>query len=120
MPWAISDHGDDVDMGDDLDIMDVSEDEHVRAVPYQHSSPGWITLTAIELLKIFLLDPELLDLLRRCVPEQGISSMAEAQALPLRNFRAGGSQPQVHMRNGSQRSHEPCLSQSLSEKSLSF
>ena len=43
-PWAISDHGDDVDMaGDDLDIMDVSEDEHVRTVPYLHSSPEWIT-----------------------------------------------------------------------------
>ena len=26
-----------------LDIMDVSEDEHVRTVPYLHSSPGWIT-----------------------------------------------------------------------------
>ena len=39
-------------------------------------------LTAIELLvpKIFLPDPELLELLRRCVPEQGVSSMAEAQA----------------------------------------
>ena len=23
--------------------MDVSEDEHVRTVPYLHSSPGWIT-----------------------------------------------------------------------------
>ena len=47
-------------------------------------------LTAIELLvpKIFLPDPELLELLRSSVPEQGISSMAEAQALPLRNFRA--------------------------------
>ena len=43
-PWAISDHGEDVGMAeDDLDIMDVSEDEHVRTVPYLHSSPGWIT-----------------------------------------------------------------------------
>ena len=30
-------------MGGNLDIMDVSEDEHVRTVPYLHSSPGWIT-----------------------------------------------------------------------------
>ena len=43
-PWAISDHGGDVDMlGRDLDIMDASEDEHVRTAPYLHSSPGWIT-----------------------------------------------------------------------------
>ena len=49
-------------------------------------------LTAIELLvpQIYLPDSELLDLLRSCVPEQGISSMAEAQALLLRNFRARG------------------------------
>ena len=52
-------------------------------------------LTAIELLvpQIHLPDTELLQLLRSCVPEQGISSMAEAQALLLRNFRVGGSQP---------------------------
>ena len=43
-PWAISDHGGDVELvGYDLDIMDVSEDEHVRTAPYLHSSPGWIT-----------------------------------------------------------------------------
>ena len=43
-PWAISDHGGDVDMlGHDLDIMDVSEDERVRTAPYLHPSPGWIT-----------------------------------------------------------------------------
>ena len=43
-PCAVSDHGGDVDMvGYDLDIMDVSEDEHVRTAPYLHSSPGWIT-----------------------------------------------------------------------------
>ena len=52
-------------------------------------------LTAIELLvpQIHLPDTQLLQLLRRCVPEQGISSMAEAQALLLSNFRVGGSQP---------------------------
>ena len=50
---------------------------------------------AIEQLvpQIHLPDAELLHLLRRCVPEQGISSMAEAQALLLRNFRVGGSEP---------------------------
>ena len=30
-------------LGRDLDIMDASEDEHVRTAPYLHSSPGWIT-----------------------------------------------------------------------------
>ena len=30
-------------LGHDLDIMDVSEDEHVRTAPYLHSSPGWST-----------------------------------------------------------------------------
>ena len=46
-------------------------------------------LTAIESLvpQIHLPDPELLDLLRSCVPEQGLSSMAEAQALLLRGRR---------------------------------
>ena len=50
---------------------------------------------AIDMLvpNIHLPDAELLDLLRKCVPEQEISSMAEAQALLLRNFRVGGSQP---------------------------
>ena len=52
-------------------------------------------LTAIELLvpQIHLPDTELLHLLRSCVPEQGISSMAEAHASLLCNFRVGGSQP---------------------------
>ena len=52
-------------------------------------------LTAIELLvpQIHLPDTELLHLLRSCVPEQGFSSMAEAQAILLRNFRVGGSKP---------------------------
>ena len=52
-------------------------------------------LAAIEMLvpRIYLPDPELLDLLRTCVPEQRISSMEEAQALLLRNFRVGGNQP---------------------------
>ena len=42
-PWAVSDN--DVDFaiaGGTLDIMDESEDEHLRTVPYLHSSPGWI------------------------------------------------------------------------------
>ena len=43
-PWAVSDNDADVDMaGGGLDIMDVSEDEHVRTAPYLHSSPGSIT-----------------------------------------------------------------------------
>ena len=52
-------------------------------------------LAAIELLapRIHLPEAELLELLRSCVPEQGIVSMAEAQALLLRNFRVGGSRP---------------------------
>ena len=51
--------------------------------------------TAIEqlVLQIHLPYAELLHLLRSCVPEQGISSMAEAQAILLRNFRVGGSRP---------------------------
>ena len=65
----------------------------VRKPPGQHAH--WLAATAIELLapKIFLPDPELLELLRSCVPEQGILSMAEAQALLMRNFRVGGSKP---------------------------
>ena len=42
-PWAISDHGGDFDMvGHDLDIMDVSEDEHVRTActPAQGGLPS--------------------------------------------------------------------------------
>ena len=52
-------------------------------------------LTAIELLvpQIHLPDTELLHLLRSCVPEQGFSSMVEAQAILLRSFRVGGSKP---------------------------
>ena len=52
-------------------------------------------LAAIELLvpQIHLPDAELLELLRSCVPEQGILSMDEAQALLLRNFRVGGNRP---------------------------
>ena len=51
--------------------------------------------TAIEQLvpQIHLPDPALLDLLRSCVPEQGISSMSRAQALLLCNFRVGSSEP---------------------------
>ena len=51
--------------------------------------------TAIEQLlpQIHLPDPALLELLRSCVPEQGISSMSQAQALLLCNFRVGSSEP---------------------------
>ena len=44
-PWAVSDNEEDVAMvgGTLVDIMEESFDEHVRAVPPQHSSPGWIT-----------------------------------------------------------------------------
>ena len=50
--------------------------------------------TAIEMLvpEIDLPDEALLRLLGRCVPGQQITSMAEAQALLLRNFRVGGAQ----------------------------
>lgn len=34
-------------------------------------------------------DADLLALLQQCVPDQGIASMAEAQALLPRNFRVG-------------------------------
>ena len=52
----------------------------------------WIT--AIEMLvpNIHLPDGALLRLLCKCVPDQGITSMEEAQALLLRNFRVGGNQ----------------------------
>ena len=48
-------------------------------------------MAAIETLvpNIHKSDDELLALLRRCVPDRGIASMAEAQALLLRNFRVG-------------------------------
>ena len=36
-------------------------------------------------------DTALLKLLSQCVPDQGITSMEEAQALLLRNFRVGGA-----------------------------
>ena len=43
-PWAVSDNEEDVAMvGGTLDIMDESEDEHVRTAPPLHSNPGWIT-----------------------------------------------------------------------------
>ena len=43
-PWAVSDNEEDVAMvGGTLDIVDELEDERVRTVPSQHSSPGWIT-----------------------------------------------------------------------------
>ena len=50
----------------------------------------WIA--AIEMLvpNIHLPDEALLRLLCKCVPDQGITSMEEAQALLLRNFRVGG------------------------------
>ena len=61
-------------------------------------------MAAIEILapNIHLPDDDLLQLLRSCVPEQGITSMEEAQALLLRNFRVGGSQ-QDAVRDGSQK-----------------
>ena len=48
-------------------------------------------MAAIETLvpNIHQSDEHLLTLLRRCVPDQGIASMAEAQALLLRNLRVG-------------------------------
>ena len=51
-------------------------------------------IAAIEILvpNIHLPDDDLFQFLRSCVPEQGITSMEEAQALLLRNFRVGGSQ----------------------------
>ena len=51
-------------------------------------------MAAIEMLvpNIHLPDAALLQLLCRCVPDQGITSMEEAQALLLRNFRVGGGQ----------------------------
>ena len=43
-PWAVSDSDGDVAMvGGNLDITNELEDEHVRTVPFLHSSPGWIT-----------------------------------------------------------------------------
>ena len=52
----------------------------------------WIA--AIEMLvpNIHLPDEALLRLLCKCAPDQGITSMEEAQALLLRNFRVGGGQ----------------------------
>ena len=64
-----------------------------EAAKQLRSEKDW--LAAIELLvpQIHLPDAELLELLRSCVPEQGIRSMEEAQALLLRNFRVGGNRP---------------------------
>ena len=51
----------------------------------------WIAAIEILVPNVHLPDDALLQLLRSCVPEQGITSMEEAQALLLRNFRVGGS-----------------------------
>ena len=61
-------------------------------------------LTAIEQLvpQTHLPDAELLHLLRRCVPEQGISSMAEAQALSCAIFESVAAS-RMYVRNGSLR-----------------
>ena len=52
----------------------------------------WSTAIAMLVPAIHLPDDALLTLLNRCVPDQGITSMKEAQALLLRNFRIGGAQ----------------------------
>ena len=52
----------------------------------------WSTAIAMLVPAIHLPDEALLKLLRQCVPDQGITSMKEAQALLLRNFRVGGAQ----------------------------
>ena len=52
----------------------------------------WSTAIAMLVPAIHLPDDALLTLLNRCVPDQGITSMKEAQALLLRNFRVGGAQ----------------------------
>ena len=51
-------------------------------------------MAAIEMLvpNIHQSDEQLLALLETCVPDQGITSMEEAQALLLRNFRVGGGE----------------------------
>ena len=50
----------------------------------------WSTAIALLVPSIHLPDDALLALLNQCVPDQGITSMEEAQALLLRNFRVGG------------------------------
>ena len=52
----------------------------------------WSTAIALLVPSIHLPDDALLVLLNQCVPDQGITSMEEAQALLLRNFRVGGAQ----------------------------
>ena len=52
----------------------------------------WSTAIALLVPSIHLPDDALLALLNQCVPDQGITSMEEAQALLLRNFRVGGAQ----------------------------
>ena len=52
----------------------------------------WSTAIALLVPAIHLPDDALLALLNQCVPDQGITSMEEAQALLLRNFRVGGAQ----------------------------
>ena len=52
----------------------------------------WSTAIALLVPAIHLPDDALLALLNQCAPDQGITSMEEAQALLLRNFRVGGAQ----------------------------
>ena len=52
----------------------------------------WSTAIALLVPAIHLPDDALLALLNQCAPDQGITSMKEAQALLLRNFRVGGAQ----------------------------
>ena len=52
----------------------------------------WSTAIALLVPSIHLPDEALLVLLNQCAPDQGITSMEEAQALLLRNFRVGGAQ----------------------------
>ena len=58
--------------------------------------PSWIDTSGAQRLPSSCLpstsDDALLPLLNQCVPDQGITSMEEAQALLLRNFRVGGQE----------------------------
>ena len=51
----------------------------------------WSMAIAMLVPAIHLPDEALLKLLSQCVPDQSITSMKEAQALLLRNFRVGGA-----------------------------
>ena len=53
------------------------------------ASADWAGAIGMLVSNIHKSDQELLHLLQLCVPEQKITSMDEAQALLLRNFRVG-------------------------------